>query len=177
MASSLGLKIQRLPSRGLQVLVLTGVAVARSESGWATPRSVTTLFESLRIESPKVSEYLTRLRRDGLVLPRTGGGEWSLQPEGREAVREALADLDYGQIEAELRSASGAQYLSTLNPVIDPAMTPPRWGAGVVRLHERFPFDTNVFCMTRSRTPVSRNFPIRSGRRLRFCARLPRTTG
>jgi DNA-binding transcriptional LysR family regulator len=141
------------------VLVLTSVAVARSESGWATPRSVANLFEALRIEPPNVSEYLKRLRRDGLALPRAGGGAWSLQPEGREAVREALAELDYSEIEAELTASGGAQYLSTLNPVIDPTMTPPRWSTGVTRLHDRFPFETNVFCMTRFPDPGERELP------------------
>jgi DNA-binding transcriptional ArsR family regulator len=139
--------------------VLTEVAVVRSESGWATPRSVTQLFEALRIEPPNVSEYLKRLRQDGLVLPRPGGGEWAVQPEGREAVREALADLDYNQIEAELRAAPGAEYLSALNPVIDPALAPPRWSAGVARLHKRFPFETSVFCMTRFPDPGERELP------------------
>lgn len=141
------------------MLVLTSVAVARSESGWVTPRSVTNLFEALRIEPPNVSEYLKRLRRDGLVLLRKGGGEWALQPEGREAVREALADLDYIEIEAELSGGSGAEYLSTLNPVIDPALAPPRWSTGVARLHERFAFDTNLFCMTRFPDPGERELP------------------
>jgi hypothetical protein len=33
--------------------------------------------------------------------------------------------------------------------VLDPAFAPPRWSAGIKRLLERYPFDTNVFCMTR----------------------------
>lgn len=163
MPASLALKIQRLPSRRKQVLVLTRVAVVRSEIGWAAPAEVTALYEALRIEAPNVSAHLGHLRAEGLVLRRASGGLWSITPEGREAVGELLADLDYRALEAEMSETVGATYLRALNPVLDPALAPLRWAAGIARLHERFPFDTNVFCMTRFPKSGERALPDPAG--------------
>ncbi len=36
-----------------------------------------------------------------------------------------------------------------LHTILDPVFAPARWTAGIARLHDRFPFERNVFCMTR----------------------------
>ena len=135
------------------------VAVTADATGWVAPVAVSELYESLRIPSTNVSMYLNRLRGQGLAVQRGGDRLWSITPEGREAVRGHLADLDHQQLEAEMAGLGGAEYLRTLNPVIDPAMAPPRWATGIARLHDRFPFETNIFCMTRFPAPGATGLP------------------
>ena len=135
------------------------VAGLRGDEGWFAPRDVTALFEQARIEPPNVSAYLARLRADRLVVRRSDGRYWSLTPEGREAVRERIGGLDYRRLQAELGHSDGADFLRALNPVIDPAFAPPRWAPGIARLHARFPFETNVFCMTRFPRPGEESLP------------------
>lgn len=88
-----------------------------------------------------------------MVIPSREGGSWSLTPLGRDHVLEILSDLDYAQIAAELAPEPGTQFANARHTVIDPAFAPPGWDAAISRLLNDFPFETNVFCMTRYAEP------------------------
>jgi hypothetical protein len=60
-----------------------------------------------------------------------------------------MGDLDPAKLEPELASQPGAVYADAHHTVIAPEFAPPRWSAGIARLLQRFPFESNVFCMTR----------------------------
>jgi hypothetical protein len=70
-------------------------------------------------------------------------------PEGRERIRELVGDLDVAAIEAEVAPAGSAELQRAQHPTIPPELAPVRFAVGIGRLLDRFPFDQNVFCMTR----------------------------
>ena len=62
---------------------------------------------------------------------------------------ELLGDLDIAQIQPELVEIPGAEFGHALHTVIPATLAPIKWAAGIKALLQRFPFETNVFCMTR----------------------------
>lgn len=113
------------------------------------PADVEQLFLGLRVPPPaNVSQTLSRLRTQKLVL-RVAPGTWALTPLGEESVRRLVGAIDPHRLDAELAGTPGADFAHALHPLIPPSFAPPRWQPGIARLLERFPFDENVFCMTR----------------------------
>jgi hypothetical protein len=123
----------------------------RSEDAWFTPSDVYAVFDVLRVPRPSnVSAALSSLADKGLTVRRpAGGGAWSLTPEGRERVPTVVQSLDLAAIEAEMSASPGAQLSEAPHAVLPPEFAPPRWQPGIARLLAQFPFDQNVFCMTR----------------------------
>ena len=111
---------------------------------------------------PSVSGILSNLREVELVVGRGAGQahQWALAPEGRGRAGQALAELDYEALTAEEQLSPGAEFLHALHTVLDPVFAPARWQAGISRLHERFPFERNVFCMTRFPTDEGLPDPV-----------------
>jgi hypothetical protein len=89
------------------------------------------------------------LRSADFVITRAADRPWALTPDGRRRSSELLGDVDYEKIVAELAGTPGVDYAHARHSVIPPTFAPPRWQAGISRLLERFPFETNLFCMTR----------------------------
>lgn len=149
-ADSAALKLQRLAARE-QTLVLALIAGERVEGAWFRTNEVTALFDAFRLPQPSVSAIMANLRGQGLLISRSGGksNEWSVTPEGRERARVVLAELDYAALIAEEEMVPGAEFMHALHTILDPVFAPARWAAGIHRLHERHPFERNVFCMTR----------------------------
>jgi hypothetical protein len=146
--SSFGLQVQQLPRVIDRILVLGKVAGDRVEGGWFAPVDVTRLLEVLHLPPAKVSNALGQLRGNNLVVRRSAGA-WALTPLGQETVRELFGDVDHAAVAAALVGSPGAEFAHVRHSVLDPVFAPPRWSVGIGRLLERYPFDTNVFCMTR----------------------------
>ena len=126
------------------------VAGLRSEDGWFAPRAINEVFDQLRVPRPaNVHAALSRLGRVGLVLQRPGGGGWSVTPLGQERVPQIIEGIDLAAVEAEMGSAPSADLSDAPHAVIPPEFAPPRWQPAIARLLDEFPFDRNVFCMTR----------------------------
>lgn len=114
------------------------------------------LFEALRLPRPGgISQELSRLKDVGYVVRRRAGGSWSLTPEGREQLGALIRGLDVQQLEAEIATSGSAELSNVQHPLIPPEFAPIRWAGAVQRLLARYPFESNVFCMTRfpSREP------------------------
>lgn len=132
------------------MLVLGHLVGERSGDGWFRPGEVAEAFDAIRVRRPHVSNALARLLEDELVVRRTTGGQWSLTPEGGERIRDLVGDLDVPAIEAEItRTGGGAELEQAQHPTIPAELAPVRFAVGIGRLLERFPFEQNVFCMTR----------------------------
>jgi hypothetical protein len=132
------------------VLVAGHIAGLRSGDGWFPPRAVLEVFDGLRVPRPgNVRSALSRLASAALVLRRSGGGEWSLTPLGRERVPQIVQGIDLRAVEAEMADVPGADLSDAPHAVIPPEFAPPRWQPAIARLLTRYPFDKNVFCMTR----------------------------
>lgn len=132
------------------MLAVTHLATERSDDGQTAPAEINVAFDQLRLLRPSnVSQFLTSLQKKELVVRNPKSKRWSLTPEGREAVRELVGKLDLPAIEGEMLAAGSAELSQARHPVIPPELAPVRWGASIRRLLDEFPFETNVFCMTR----------------------------
>lgn len=96
-----------------------------------------------------VSSSLGRLRDAGFVVRLDGAQPWAVTPLGERRVGEVLEALPLARIEAELADTPGAEVGEAPHRLIPASLAPPRWNDAIRRLLDRYPFETNVFCMTR----------------------------
>jgi hypothetical protein len=144
----LGLTIQGLPPNQ-RILYLGSVAGVRSGHGWFTSDEVLELFDALRLPRPGgIGRSLGQMRGSDLVRTRDDG-RWALTPVGRDRVLQLMGEFDPDALAAEMAGTTGAEFISALHTTIAPMLAPARWQGGIARILERYPFETNVFCMTR----------------------------
>ena len=148
MTARIGLTIQGLQPNQ-RILYLGSVAGTRAGQGWFTPTDVLDLFDALRLPRPgSIQLSLGQLRAQHLVRNRRDG-MWALTPLGEERVLELMGNVDPDAFAGEMAGTPGADFVSARHTTISPALAPARWQAGIARMLERYPFETNVFCMTR----------------------------
>lgn len=148
MSPRIGLTIQGLQPNQ-RILILGSVAGTRAGHGWFTPDEALDLFDALRLPRPgNILRSLGQLRTAALVRTRADS-RWALTPQGQERVLELMGEIDPDALAGEMVGTPGAEFVSALHTTISPALAPARWQAGIARLLERYPFETNVFCMTR----------------------------
>lgn len=150
----IGLTIQGLQPNQ-RVLILGSVAGTRAGHGWFTTDEVLALFDALRLPPPDSVLRSFGQLRTGHVVRTRGDGLWALTPQGEEEVLRLMGEIDPVALGAEMGGTPGAEFVSALHTTISPALAPARWQAGIARMLERFPFETNVFCMTRFARPGS----------------------
>jgi hypothetical protein len=132
------------------VLVVAQVAGYREQDRWFTTTQVIDVFEALRVPRPgNMSREIGRLADAGLVIRRRSGSTWSLTPLGNRRVTELIGSLDQAQLAAQLVGVEGAELGHALHAVIPPTLAPHAWAPGINTLLGQYPFDTNLFCMTR----------------------------
>lgn len=149
MSGSFDLTLQTL-SGTHQVLLVGHVAGVRNGTGWFNTADVNGLFEDLRVPAPpNTSAVLGRLKESRFVIKRRDSPPWSLTPQGRQKTNNLLSSVDPESIEARLVGSPGAEFAHALHSVIPPTFAPTRWRPGIARLLERYPFERNVFLMTR----------------------------
>lgn len=154
MGSSTALYVQDLPNDAQRILLLSHLVGLRTADGWFETSDVAGLIYDLRLPPvSNVSAVMGRLRDRDLLVRQVRQRRWSLTPRGRADVVSLLSGLDesrfIAQLEAETSAAPGAMLGGVTHPVIPPELAPPRWSAGIARLLSDFPFERNVFCMTR----------------------------
>lgn len=149
MADPLPLQIQRLGSYRAQVLVLLHVAELRAGERSASPADVRATFIKLRLPPPSnMSVYLGTLGRGRLVM-QPALGRWSVTPEGNERIRALMAGVNEAELRrlaADSREPAFADIPHHLQP---PELAPGAFQTGIARFLEGYPFDRNVFCMSR----------------------------
>ena len=156
MEENLTLQIQLLGRADHRALVLGGIQGLRSGDGWFSPAELNALAESLRLPRiGNVNQTLALLRGRGYVLRRASGGRWALTPLGQKRVEELMGALDVAQVEAELVGSPGTDFGQRLHSVISPRFAPVSVTPRIAQFLDRFPFERNVFCMTRF--PQSQN--------------------
>lgn len=133
-----------------RVLLLGQLAGLQNGNGWFRAEEVYTLFEALRLPAPpSVSRSLGQLSSRNIVRARQNKEQWSLTPVGQQLARSLFGEFDYSLIQAEVLQSPGAEFASARHSVIPPTFAPPRWQLGINRLLNDFPFEYNIFCMTR----------------------------
>jgi hypothetical protein len=132
------------------VLALAYLATERSEERATSPAEIAKTFDLLRLPRPgNVSQALAGLGKKELVVRHPSSKLWSITPEGRESVSALIGEVDLAAIEGEMLIAGSAELSQAQHPLIPPELAPVRWSGAIQRLLGEFPFETNVFCMTR----------------------------
>lgn len=148
--AGIAVAIHQLGRKQDQVLAVGDLIANRTEDGWFTSGAVADAFEDLRLPIPaNISQELSRLRARGCVVRRRDRKAWSLTAMGRRSLRHLLADVDLAHVEAELAHVGSAIFDHVAHPLIPAELAPSRFKLGVARLLDRYPFERNVFCMTR----------------------------
>lgn len=147
--TSFGLTVQLLPINQ-QVLTLAQLVGVRNGDGWFDVDDISRMFDALRVPPPKsIPRGLGTLRSQNLTTQVNREKPWSVTPLGAQKVSQIIGEFDYDRIELELQGAPGADFAHARYSVISPLLAPHRWQQGISRLLERYPFEANVFCMTR----------------------------
>lgn len=143
------LAVQGLSQATAKVLVLCQLAGYRNQDRWFKLSDIDQMFEDLRVPRPDVRRALRQLTETEMVMRARDAERWSLTPMGDRRVSDLVGALDLARLEPQLERVSGADFGHTRHTVIPPALAPVQWQDGIHHFLERFPFETNVFCMTR----------------------------
>jgi hypothetical protein len=136
----------------------------RNRDRWFSTGDVEAMFEAFRIPVPgNTAATLGRLasKDKQLVVRRTKPPPWSLTPKGRQTVLQVLGEIDPGKLEAQLLNLPGAELAETRQAILPPGLAPPKWTTGIKELLDRYPFETNVLCITRFPRENRPDDPIR----------------
>ena len=146
---SFALQVQLLASATQRVLVLGHAAGFRNGDRRFSPKQIDDLVQQLRLPPiANTNSVLARLRAANLAVSE-GGGRWALTPLGDVEAEDLIAGLDISAIDAATALIPGAVFDKVEHKLLGPDFAPPRWAPGIARMLKRYPFENNVFCMTR----------------------------
>jgi hypothetical protein len=163
----IGIRLQGLAQVG-QVLVLGRLAEGRSPNADFSPSELKELFFACRIPPPKkISNVLASLRSKAFVLQAGAQGRWSLTPTGRRESETLVGQFDLVALTAEIAHPSAVHLGHATHPTLPPTWAPPELLAPVRDFLDEYPFDRNVFAMTRfpdaGESPESVIDPVAAG--------------
>jgi hypothetical protein len=78
-------------------------------------------------------------------------------------VLEAVGAIDVEHVLAGLAQMVGAEFGHVRHALIPPSLAPAKWSKPIAALLEKFPFEANVFCMTRFPEMDDRDAQLRAG--------------
>jgi hypothetical protein len=144
---AVGVRVQSM-SRLDQTLLLC-VLLAGRQNGVFKGTQVTDLFQTFSLPGPtKIGNTFSALGRSRHLLPTKIRGEWRVTPLGRAQAARLLSQQDLAALEVEA-SYQGVDFASTHHTVVPPSLAPPEVLIPLGKFLERYPFETNVFGMTR----------------------------
>lgn len=144
-----GLLLQNL-TVDQRVLAVCSVAAASARDGSFTAADALSIFDRVWVPRPgNIHDRFSALERQQLVRRSVRRKYWGITPRGRDAVRGVLANLDTATIEVELCGTLGSEFAHARHTLVTPAFAPVKWLRPIGRLIEEFPFEQNVFLMTR----------------------------
>jgi hypothetical protein len=147
---AVALTLQRLKLVADRILALAELAGVRNVDGWFAVSDVDYLLEGLRLPPPPdTSAVLSHLKRVKLLRARAAKPPWTVTPEGHARILTVIGELDPTETQREIVRHAGAELAQARHVVLLPQQAPPRWLPAISRLLDRYPFETNVFCMTR----------------------------
>lgn len=146
-----GLRLQNLDPRD-QVLALGRLAETRNPQGLFSVADVDELFDHIGLPPPpRTRDNISGLVRAELITrdrrasrPRIN----KLTPKGRNRAQDLASDMDLRAVLLETGQLVGA-LADTPHPEIPPSLAPPDLILPLRSFFEAFPFESNVFGMTR----------------------------
>jgi len=131
-----------------RVLVAAGIAASRSKDERFAPSEVIAVFLTVSVPPPgNMSASLAALEGRSMLI-KFPDGRRGITPLGKETIRRLGYEV-LPQISADLKGEPAASFAHVDHTVIPSWVAPPRWGPGIKRLLDKYPFDSNVFGMTR----------------------------
>lgn len=111
-------------------------------------------FDALRVPRPaNIHRDLGLLESNRFV--RRVHSSWSVTPLGRNMVQDHLQSFNLAELNAYLEGTPGSFLGNERHAVIPAELAPPKWLRAIERLIQVFPFETNVFLMTRFPTDAA----------------------
>jgi hypothetical protein len=148
----IGLRLQKLELTD-QVLSLSRLAESRSPSGRFAPGDVDDLFDEIGLPRPaKTSNQMATLeRRKSLMRVKGNFGRavWKVAPMGKQRVAERVTDLDLAALMAESAVTPMSRLGHMAHPEVPPSLAPPELLMAIHDFCRDYPFETNIFGMTR----------------------------
>lgn len=133
-----------------QALALARIVEARTTGGFVRPRDVAAMFENLGLPAPqKMANVYASLSKVGYLAKAGGQGLWRITPLGRHHSNNLVTETELHELLAETQSYGGALLGAIVHTLVPPTLAPPAIVAPVTRFTETYPFDLNVFGMTR----------------------------
>ena len=147
--SSVGLRVQELPLSD-STLVLAHLASQHAEDRRFAAQDVDSLYSEIAVPGPaKTSNVFANLERNGYLTRNSGRGRvWAVTPKGLARVQSLVSDMDLTALVAEAQS-HGTQLGGQPHTVVPPTLAPPGLIPALGKFLEQFPFESNVFGMTR----------------------------
>ena len=140
----------QLLDKNQQALALARIVEARSNGGIVRPRDVQAMFGNLGLPGPsKIANSFAALSKSGYLAKIGGPGEWRITPLGRHHSTEIVKESHLHDLLSETRTYGGALLGAVVHSLVPPTLAPPSIVAPVTRFNEKYPFDLNVFGMTR----------------------------
>jgi hypothetical protein len=120
--------------------------------------NVDQLLDEIGLPRPaKTSNVMTTLERNKLLMrvKNARGAAWKLTPNGRARAEEIASDMDLAALLAESAQPLATIFGATAHPVIPPSLAPPQLIGPLHEFLAEFPFERNVFGMTRFPGPAT----------------------
>src|SRR5215204_3697288 len=131
-----------------RVLLAAAIVGLRNGDGLVKATQLIAFFDALRVPRPaNIHRDLTAL--EGKKFLRRIGSLWSVTPVGKREVQEHLELFDSAELHAYLAGTPGSLLGNEKHVVIPAELAPTKWLPSIERLLQSFPFETNVFLMTR----------------------------
>jgi hypothetical protein len=147
--NSIGVRLQRMAPQD-QTIALARLAEARVAGPFASI-VIRRLYDETSLPTPtNISDILGKLARKGLTKQAsTNPTLWRLTPLGRHRSHEVLSDIDLAAVAAEAAIGHAAVLGRSAHTLFPPTLAPVDLIPALHRFLSDFPFDTNIFAMTR----------------------------
>jgi DNA-binding MarR family transcriptional regulator len=149
-----GARVQAWPQTD-QIVAIARVAEGRTAAAVFAPAEIESIFDDLGLPAPKISNVLAKLEGQGFVTRGRGRAKWRLTPRGRRRSEELIGAMDLAALAAESRAVLGPHLAQATPSVIPPSFAPPELVQPLRQFLSEYPFDRNVFAMTRFPKPAN----------------------
>jgi hypothetical protein len=150
MPTNIPLRIQSFGNATDQALVLLHVGCLQAGHSPITPNAIRSLFIDLRLPPPpKIGNNLASLKKSKLAMqPATG--LWAVTPVGKEKIRDLMTGVSDEQLKSLLTGANAEPIFGEAHHhLIPPELAPAEFRKGIGLFLKGFPFDSNVFGISR----------------------------
>lgn len=132
-----------------QALTLSRIMEERT-GGIVRPRDVAELFDLLGLPAPSNMSTVFRALKQRKYLTSTRIlGEWRVTPVGRGESERPFSPQDLLRLLAGVNTLHFAQLGNQAHALVPPSLAPPALMEAIGKFNKTYPFDTNVFGMTR----------------------------